>query len=58
MQLGPDDVLGFKDAYEREFGTTISDAEAQEMARRLADLFLLLATAPPKDPPDAGDSRR
>lgn len=57
MQLLPDEIRSFKDAYEREFGTTISDAEAQEVALRLADLFLLLTTAPTLGDPNAGDGR-
>jgi hypothetical protein len=42
MQLTPDDIREFKEAWRLSFGETISDAEAHACGARLLDLYLLI----------------
>ena len=49
MMLSDADLHAFSTAYERDFGKTISLAEAQEMATRVLAFFELLASDPAQD---------
>ena len=45
MQLSPDAIADFKAIYRTEYGVELSDAEAEEKARRLVQLFETMAHA-------------
>ena len=49
MMFSDADLRAFSTAYERDFGKTISLAEAQEMATRVLAFFELLASDPAQD---------
>ena len=49
MMLSDAELEGFIRAYEKDFGETVSSAEAREMAARVLMAFELLATHPDPD---------
>ncbi|HWU24658.1 MAG TPA: hypothetical protein VN086_02805 [Candidatus Paceibacterota bacterium] len=46
MRLTDQDIQEFIEAYEADFGETITPAEAREMGTRVLDVMRLLATDP------------
>jgi hypothetical protein len=56
MRLSKEAIEEFKEIYEKEFGKSISDEEAQEMGRNLLSLFkIIYRPIPPYDDSDKND---
>ena len=49
MQIKPDRIEAFIDAYEKDFGERLPHDEACEIASRLLDLYMLLARPLPSE---------
>jgi len=49
MSLSEEAIREFKKIYNREFGKTISDKEAQEIGQNLLSLFKIIYRAIPED---------
>jgi hypothetical protein len=49
MSLNEEAIREFKKIYNREFGKTISDKEAQEIGQNLLSLFKIIYRAIPED---------
>jgi flagellin-specific chaperone FliS len=57
MRLSKEAIEEFKEIYEREFGKTITDEEAQEMGQNLISLFKIIYREIPLDNDDKQNRR-
>jgi len=56
MQIADAQLQEFKRLYKQEFGDTLSDADAQQLASDVITLYMLLAEAPPDEEPSGSET--